>query len=189
VRFLIVGGLGGGTLEKHYTKVAQNVRAGEVTNAATLLAAMKEVTPNNTQFKAEFARATVSQSYLARYYLRMLEMTQRGDVEPQDVPNQDEQVVNLEHVLPESPSAEWRLEPELMQAYYRRLGNLALIQRTPNEDMGNAGFVSTKKAILSNSDFELTSAIGKYDDWGPGEIDKRQEQLAELAIKTWPLKV
>jgi hypothetical protein len=132
VRFLIVGGLGGGTLEKHYTKVAQKVRTGEIASASQLLAVMKDVTPNNAEFKETFARATVSQSYLARYYLRTMEVVERGAAEPQDIPNDDETVVNLEHVLPESPSAEWRFEPDLMQAYYRRIGNLALVQRTSN---------------------------------------------------------
>jgi hypothetical protein len=189
VRFLIVGGLGGGTMEKHYTKVAQKIRAGEVASASDVLAAMREVTPNNAEFKDAFARATVSQSHLARYYLRMLEIEVRGEAEPQDVPNQDERVVNLEHVLPESPGKEWRLDPDLMQAYYRRIGNLALLQKTTNELAGNEGYLSTKRAILKRSNFKLTSAIAKHDEWGFEQIDQRQEELAELAVKTWPLKV
>jgi hypothetical protein len=188
VRFLIVGGLGGGTLEKHYTTVARKVRLGQLKTANDILGAMKEVVPNNTEFEAAFAQATVSQAYLARYYLREMEIAQRGK-EPQDVPNDDETKVNLEHVLPESPSAEWKLDPDQMEAYYRRIGNLALVQRTPNEDMGNSGFKSTKRGVLAASEFRLTAEIGAQKQWGPREIEDRQRSLAALAVKTWPLKV
>ncbi|MEA2691633.1 MAG: hypothetical protein QOJ16_1020, partial [Acidobacteriota bacterium] len=189
VRFLIVGGLGGGTMEKHYTKVAQKVRAGEIASAADVLSAMREVSPNNAEFQEAFSRATVSQGHLARYYLRMLEIEAGGEKEPQHVPNQDERVITLEHVLPESPGKEWRLDPDLMQAYYRRIGNLALLPKTPNELAGNEGYRSTKRAILKRSNFKLTFTIAENEEWGFAQIDKRQKELAELAVKAWPLRV
>ena len=69
VRFLIVGGLGGGTLESHYSQRAKEVTDGTIKNASQLLKAMRHVIPTDERFEAEFATATASKPALARYYL------------------------------------------------------------------------------------------------------------------------
>jgi hypothetical protein len=56
--------------------------------------------------------------------------------------------------------------------------------------MGNAGYRSIKRAVLDKSDFLLTRSIAEKDeDWGPDQIEERQEDLAALALRAWPLKV
>jgi len=73
VRFLVHGGLGGGTLEKHYSDRAMEVGSGAVTTASALTSKMADVVPSDEEFKEAFSAATVSKQYLARYYLRVLE--------------------------------------------------------------------------------------------------------------------
>jgi len=41
--------------------------------------------------------------------------------------------------------------------------------------------------VLSASDFELTKEVGTEADWTKQAIVKRQERLASLAVKVWPL--
>lgn len=186
VRFLIVGGGRGGTLDAAYSKRATDVCEGKVTTAKQLSDAMVDIVPSDAQFHAEFSVCRVTKATLARYYLRALELSNRGEQEPEFVPNEDQSEITLEHVLPENPGRSWKMNPEIAAAYYKRLGNLVLLKATPNSTIGNAPFVS-KKAELAKSTYKLTEFVGKCDDWGTDEIEGRQKKLADIAVKTWPL--
>ena len=188
VRFTIYGGLGSGPLETHYSSTAKQVRDGVIKSASALLKAMKDVVPSDTVFREAFARASVSKSQLARYYVAALEKQAGGEIEPEFVPNLNEEQINLEHVLPQTPSADWaHVDLESQKLYCKRLGNLCLMKRTENQTVGNDSF-ATKKRQYAASLFKLTKSISKEEDWGPTEIEKRQAVLADLAVKTWPNK-
>ena len=149
---------------------------------------MKEVVPSDRIFSEEFMKATVSKDYLARYYLRVLENQYKGVQEPELVPNANEEIVNLEHILPENPSGDWGyIEPEIAKAYYKRIGNMALLRNRINSEIGNKG-IKIKAAYYQKSDFELTKALGKEQNWGISNIEERQKMLADLAVKAWPNK-
>lgn len=60
VRFLIVGGGRGGTLEKVYTDSARGVTRGEIMTAKELEKRIVPEIPTDHQFEAAFAAATVS---------------------------------------------------------------------------------------------------------------------------------
>jgi hypothetical protein len=63
---------------------------------------------------------------------------------------------------------------------------MVLLAETPNRDIGNDSF-DDKKLAYQPSTYHLTSELGRLSQWGPTEIEQRQRQLAELAIKAWPL--
>jgi hypothetical protein len=129
----------------------------------------------------------VSKAYLARYYLQALERQETGEAQPELVPNTNSNEVNLEHVLPQNPSPAWgQIEDELADAFFNRLGNLALMKQKINSDIGNAGF-DAKKGALADSQFELTKKIAVNDNWTTANIETRQNELAVLAIKAWPI--
>ena len=188
VRFLIVGGLGGGTLEKHYADAAKLVRTKNVKTAADLKKSLASVLPRDGEFKESFAVARVSKSHLARYYLQALELKNAKTKQPELVPNTNPDDVNLEHVLPKSYGPAWKADfsAEEHLAYRRRLGNLALLTQDENSGSGADGFAKKKK-VLARSSFALTSMIGAKSSWTSKEIEARQKRLAELAAKTWPL--
>jgi hypothetical protein len=185
VRFLIVGGRGG-LLDTNYAKYAQQVGTKQITTAADLMRLMVGVIPTDAAFKAAFATARVSQNYLARYYLRALEMQVKKDPQPELIPNEDQESINLEHILPENPSVDWGVEEDMAHANHRRLGNLVLLQATANSKIGNLPF-KDKKSVLKSSSFYLTKMIADNKIWTAKEINSRQKRLAELAVDTWPL--
>jgi hypothetical protein len=187
VRFLIVGGSRGGTLDAAYSKRATEVCEGKITTAKQLNEAMKDLVPTDAQFQAEFATCRVTKASLARYYLRALELCYRGEKEPEFVPNEDQSEINLEHVLPENPGKGWTIKPEIAAAFYKRLGNLVLLKASPNSTIGNEPFAA-KKRELESSTYKLTEVVGKAAEWGTDEIEARQKKLAEIAVKTWPLR-
>ncbi len=187
VRFLVVGGRGG-LLDTNYAKCAQLVGTEQVTTASALAKIMIGVVPADAAFEAAFATARVSQNYLARYYLRALELQIKKEAEPELIPNEDQELINLEHILPENPSAEWDVEEETASANHRRLGNLVLLQATPNSQIGNLPF-KDKRPVLKESSFFLTKMVAEKKAWTIGEINARQKKLAELAVATWPMSV
>jgi hypothetical protein len=189
VRFLIVGGGGGGTMERNYSLRAMEVREGIISTASELAKAMSSVVPGDAAFEAGFATARVSQAHLARYYLRALELQTKGDPEPELVPNTEEDVVNLEHILPQHPAGEWPdFDPDTAAAYYKRIGNMVLLQARANAAIGRDSF-RDKKQYFKKSAFILTSEVARRSTWGVDEINDRQKKLAAIAVKTWPVSI
>jgi hypothetical protein len=186
-RFLISGGRGG-LLDRWYSLSAQQVAEGKIKTANALTDYLAEIIPPDGLFEDDFARARVSQTHLARYYLRALEKTRKGQPEPEFTPNDDENVINLEHVLPQNPGTSWpNIDAEMARTYWRRIGNMAILQAKHNSVIGNASFAE-KKPMLAASAFLTTQDIAQYKTWGAEEIQKRQRELATLAVKTWPIK-
>lgn len=186
VRFLIAGGGGGGVLDRHYGLRAMEISRKEISTAKKLGERMIDVVPNDELFRRYFAIASVRQGNLARYYLKALDMHLKGEKKPQFVPSEDTTALNLEHVLPITPSAEWPIEPEVSAAYYRRLGNMALLGAADNVKLGNKSF-REKRKVLKASPFVLTEDIGDCAKWGPEAIERHQLKMAEIAPKVWPV--
>jgi hypothetical protein len=188
VRFMIAGGPTG-TVEKYYAGRAAEVWKGDIPSATDLAKAMNKYLPSDEAFRAAFATARVSKTYLARYFLRSLEQKHKGEAEPFHVVNDNETVVNLEHVLPERPSPAWaHIDKEVADAYCRRLGNMVLLRARANSQVGNDSFKAKKKVYkVSGGGMELTKQVLSCEQWGPDEIDERQKKLADLAVETWPL--
>ncbi|MFC1825435.1 HNH endonuclease family protein [Thermodesulfobacteriota bacterium] len=189
VRFLIVGGLGGGTLEKHYSESGKAIRDNKIKTVKQLSEKLKKILPNDARFENAFSTATVSKQYLARYYLRVLEKEALGESDPELIPNDNVEVVNLEHVLPLHPdTTAWNnFDDEDHSFYVRRLGNMALLKTRINTDAGNDSF-KYKKTFYKKSNYSLTKEISKSKSWDKRAIEDRQTKLSELAVTAWPLR-
>jgi Protein of unknown function (DUF1524) len=186
VRFLVVGGRGG-LLDRNYAVRANEITVGTIKTAEQLKNALTDILPADGLFEAAFAEARISQGFLARYLLRALQLKANDDKAPENVPNDEENIVNLEHVLPENPNGNWKhVDSETVAALHKRLGNMVLLQAKANTMIGNSSFIEKKK-VLKSSSYSLTQAVAKYDQWGAKEIKERQAKLAKLAVETWPL--
>ncbi len=186
VQFQIVGGAGGGTLERIYSD-ARGVAEGKLTSIEEILNGFSTL-PADSAFIAAFAVASISKQALARYYLRMLESGVPG-ASSELVPSTDKGRVNLEHVLPVTPSDRW-LEiwsADDAKAYHRRLGNMAIMAAKMNSTLGNEEF-ATKKLELAKSAFYFTKMISQYATWDQTTIERRQTVMAETAAKVWSVR-
>jgi len=140
VRFLIVGGRGG-LLDRNYSLAAFDVANGTIATATALKTKLDEILPVDAVFAATFAEAKISQNYFARYLLRAMEQQHNKVDEPEFVPSDDENTINLEHVLPENPGALWAgIDSDIAAALFRRIGNLVLLQASRNTLIGNSSF-------------------------------------------------
>lgn len=187
VRFLVVGGGSGGLLDRHYGLRAQEVTDHLVTTAKELTIRMNGVVPNNAAFEAAFARHAVTKAVLARYYLRCLDKYSNGDDKSYIGEFERAQSsANLEHIMPETAWQTWGLQLEVVEANYKRIGNLCLLEPKKNVLVGNETF-DVKVKTYKSSTFTTTQDVARYSTskWGIEEIDLRQADLAKSAPKIW----
>lgn len=187
VRLLIAGTTRSGSVELPLAGIANNIFKEDITLASQIKNALKTIVPSDIQFAEMFQIASVSNAKLARYYLRSLEMAAKEEAEPWLIPNDDRQVINLEHVLPEKPEENWpEFNDEQRRVYSKRIGNLALLQASANSDLKSKSFADKAK-IYATSPYVLTKQIADVSRWTTEEIARRQEILAQLALKAWPI--
>jgi Protein of unknown function DUF262 len=105
VRLIIASSTRTSSVEVPLADAAKSVFEGTIETAKSLKGELASLTPTDGDFRAAFETAKVSNAKLARYYLRSLEMTAKNEAEPWFVPQDDRQVINLEHVLPKKPEA------------------------------------------------------------------------------------
>ena len=187
VRFQIVGGVGGGTLERIYADTAKSITENKIKSAKEVTDAFRTL-PTDAAFEAGFSIASISKPSLARFYLRSLEEGMSAETEER-VPNTDVEKVNLEHVLPLTVTEEWEkiFSKDDTRAYQKRLGNLALMSSKSNSKAGNDSFTEKRK-VFAKSTFHFTKIIGSKKIWNKKEIEQRQNEMAKLAVKIWPSK-
>lgn len=185
-RYNVIGSQPTNEQERVYYTVAQKIANGEIKTISAALEGMKAIYPNDDAFKAAFAekiiRTTNSRNLrIVRYILCALEK-QAGGIEN----DFESDSFNVEHVLPQNPENDWEaFSDEEIDAMVYRLGNMALLSKKVNKNLGNAGFV-TKKPVLAESQFELTRKIAEDNaDWTPERISARQKLLAKLATTVW----
>jgi hypothetical protein len=187
VRFIITSNTSRGSIDEVLGEAANLAFTGEITTSPGIRKKVADTIPLDEEFRKAFETATVSKAQFARYYLRSLEMAAKGEATPWFIPNDDRQVINLEHVLPQAPEQNWpQFGDDEIRIYARRIGNLALLLAKTNSDLRSSDF-KTKKAIYKISPYELTRMIAQNTAWGKDEITSRQKALAELALKAWPL--
>ncbi len=186
VRYQMVGGIGGGTLEKEYADTAKAVTEEKIKTPEEVIQAFKNV-PSDSAFLSAFSIASVSKQKVARYYLRELEIAEASD-NAQTIPNHDTNSVNLEHVLPTTPDPVWKnlFTDNEMRSYQKRIGNLAIMSAKLNSTIGNGCF-NDKKEHYKDSAFIFTRELANEDSWGKKAIDSRQKKMAEVAVKHWSL--
>ncbi|MBI3583670.1 MAG: HNH endonuclease [Nitrospinae bacterium] len=169
----------------------EDITEGAIKNASQLRKALKDIIPQDAEFKENFINATVSKGNLARYYLRAIENTNRKNTNPELLVNSNPEEVNLEHILSKTYNAvNWpNFTEDQHSSFYKRIGNLTLTTTQLNsEELKDKPF-GDKKKYYDNSELWITKMItDKYNDWTTDTIKERQKELAEIAVETWSLK-
>ena len=186
VRFLVAGSGGGGPLDRAYGQLAKDIMEGTVKTAKEIAAQVRPgVLRTDDEFRQAFSKARVSKTNLARYYLRALELHHQNDQTAELGDTLDESFkFNVEHIMPQSEAVGWNVSEQTALQFRKRLGNMVLLNPEANVKLGNKPF-SEKRGVYASSPLLLTQAVSKFEDWGPAEIDIRQESLSELAVKIW----
>ena len=116
--------------------------------------------------------------------------------------------VHVEHILPQTPTAEVREafdKPAEYDDYLSRLGNLTLLEKTINSSVSNGSYAD-KVPGYRQSSFLLTKSLAEkphvgvntqlnravadliqFEYWNSQTITERQEMLTALARKVWDM--
>jgi hypothetical protein len=188
VRGVVTETVNSGSTEERYCEVATAIRNGQVKTVKSVRERLGSAVPSDDHFKEAFAIMRVPKNATARYYLLALERYEAKNPEPELVPNEDGDQLNLEHVLPQNATeVDWPAfkTAEDRHSWAYRLGNMTLLPKGKNGKIGNKSFV-VKAPILSSSAMTLTVEVGNQAKWTSVEIAARQKSLAEKAVLTWP---
>lgn len=185
-RYNVIGNQPTHEQERVYHSVAQKISSGGVSTAVEALEAMKSVYPGDESFRAAFAEKIIRTTHsrnlrIVRYILCALEKQVNG----QDYDFESDRF-NVEHVLPQNPASGWAaFSDEEADTMAYRLGNMTLLDKAQNRDLGNAEF-NIKKPVLAASNFELTRKLAEDNaDWTPERIAARQKAMAKTATGVW----
>jgi hypothetical protein len=185
-RYNVIGSQPTNEQERVYNAVAEKLSAKHLTDPGAVLAAMSSVYPSDDAFRAAFAeksiRTTQSRNRrVVRYILCALEKRLTGN--PLDF---DSDGLDLEHVLPENPQAGWEaFSDDEVEALVYRIGNLTLLSKSVNKDLGNVAY-SMRRPVYAGSSFGITRKIAEDNaDWTPERLAKRQDWMAAQATAIW----
>lgn len=192
VRGLVHGQTGGGEAEHTYITAAAEIRSGNVTTVDKLrkwFVDREMLVVDNALFKTAFKqfpfdrRNSHTRARAILYALERQKISNKSGLKPRET-------LTVEHVLPQSPEpGEWaNFNDDQQRVYTYNLGNLLLIDgpSRANDLLGNKEWPQKKTLIKSWGDqTALTTAALKYQQWTTSTIDKRNDALADLAVKTW----
>jgi uncharacterized protein with ParB-like and HNH nuclease domain len=189
LRYNIICGFNPNKLESAYSKTARYIREQKPNSIKNIFEQLKEFYPNDAEFTKYFAdkTLTVSNTKLTRYLLSEINSYYMGSKELVANPNGTE--LNLEHILPQTPSKSWLEEFSKLDhsQYIYRLGNMTLLNSSVNRKVGNTSFQEKCSAAFAHSKLEITKEILNHSIWGPKQIEERQKKMGKAACQIWRL--
>jgi hypothetical protein len=188
VRGLIVGGIGGGTAERYYATAATSVRTEKLTSAEQIYRVIEPFVATDSDFAQQFERARIRNLRLVAYYLMCIEHRLQGVLSaPMLVSDAEEDQTEVVKVISAKASAlDWpNFEQDEIASVSYRLGNTALLEPELVAGFAEAAW-SGRREILSRSRYATTRSAAEFDEWSPDAIDRRQRELADLAVNVWP---
>lgn len=185
-RGLIVGGIGGGTTERAYSLAAVNVRFGASTSADAVYAQLRPNIPTDEDFRNAFERASVARLRLAHYVLRSLNRALESESHPalEPFPSERSAPVAMPLLPRNAAPLEWRgFAADDLGRHVSRIGNMVLRppgrRAVPDDREG-------RMAWALSLHYAINQAVAEYDSWSPDAIRHRQQDMAALAVATWP---
>jgi hypothetical protein len=64
---------------------------------------------------------------------------------------------------------------------------MCLLGEGANRQLGSKGFASKRERLKASGELVLTAEVAAFEQWDRAAIETRQERMADLAVKTWPL--
>lgn len=182
VRAQVAGTLGGGTADDAFGSVAAGISSGTAKNQTDVRALIDRLVPTDEEFREAFtAYGDVSISR-AKYLLAMLEKAADERAGNPERPLEwHARSVTIEHILPLSRARSNAADSAVVE----KLGNLALLEKRLNKDLGSSDF-SAKRLVYRDSAFGLTSQLASKRTWSRRSITQRTKDLAMLACIAWP---
>ncbi|NJO47844.1 MAG: DUF262 domain-containing protein [Oscillatoriales cyanobacterium RM2_1_1] len=181
-RYTVISSLNPNELENLYNKVAIAITNGKITNPKQVFDHLRSIYVSDEKFLQDFSLLSIStkgqKKKLVRYILFKLE----ADASHIEV---NEDSFSIEHILPESPSSDWRrsfTDAQIEEMVYR-IGNLTPLEPHLNRQVGNELY-PIKQTAYQESVYTLTKNV-LAEEWNPNTLATRQKYLAQRATHIW----
>ncbi len=181
-----VCGLGTNSLNKVFpfvTKKINKVQYLESIKAHFVCLTEKQRFPNNDEFKKLFITIDFYNFQKKKYFLERLE-----NFDTKEPVNTQE--CTIEHIMPQTLNLEWERDlGENFQAihdkYLHTIGNLTLTGY--NQNYSNNSFQEKRdmEKGFKQSPLKLNQSLKDLESFGEKKIEKRANDLADLALKIW----
>jgi uncharacterized protein with ParB-like and HNH nuclease domain len=138
--------------------------------------------------------------FLYEYELSLLTGSVQKKVDWNDLLRTEKDKISIEHVYPQTETAEWAkmfkdIKKKDRLAYGATLGNLLLLSAAINSSLQNDSFSAKKSAKYDTSGHKLRNGysdgshseieVSQNESWGPDEIRKRGLDLLRFMEKRW----
>ncbi|WP_373496680.1 HNH endonuclease family protein [Aquiflexum sp.] len=160
---------------------------------------LMEDTPTDDEFLDSFSRHELKQRVInrARYMLTKIEYFKRKGTSEISINGADD--VHVEHIIPQTIDTktskndfgDW--EKYLGEKakinhkkFVNRIGNMTLLASSLNISASNNPFAK-KKGSYKTSELFITRELAELRDFKFSHVDKRGQDLAQIAIKIWKL--
>lgn len=184
VRALFAGTIGARLSEDVFADAAVAISDGGAKNQHGVRDRLSRLIPNDAAFKQAFTQAGSVPTARAKYLLAMLEKANAiKSGSSQALPDWSSPGVNVEHIYSQSAAK----QSEAASAVVDQLGNLALLEKRFNRDLGAKPF-DEKSPVYAQSAFALTRLVATKPTWDLPDISTRVDELAELACLAWPFR-
>lgn len=139
--------------------------------------------PNDEEFKKCLTERNLYRTRIIRYLLEQIENHENKEVV-------DFSKLQIEHVMPQTLTNNWKTMLSdnwefVHQKYLDNLGNLTLTGY--NQEYSNKPFTEKREAEngFKRSRLRLNSDLARRKTWNEGEIRKRANRLATIALQIW----
>jgi len=145
--------------------------------------------PSFEFFVESFNEISYKQSEQSRQLIKYI----LGEINNLDVSGEhkiDFNVVNIEHILPQTPNKAWGLTKDDIKGYVNKLGNLTLLHVKLNSATSNSP-IEEKIEYLRKSEITMNQKLVQFFEtnnyeWDEKQINDRHEELAKIAYdKVW----
>jgi hypothetical protein len=159
-------------VEGVFNALAKRIRDGEICRAREFFAGLKDVYPDDDQFRNSFA--IVKFDYGANRKLLGYLVAELEEAEGGTRPDTSHSDFTIEHIEPESSEQDWT----------DRLGNLIPLENSQNKRCARLPF-EQKRLIYGESRYLLAQTVSRWERWGYEEMESFQKKLAKLAVGRW----
>ena len=175
------------TAEAVYSKVANQIYKKELTDAKSVVQALKPIYVADENFVLAFSTTRIK-TKTKKAFVKYLLVELENQISATKYQYEDS-TATIEHILPENPGEIWNdsFPHDIQEEYISRLGNYTLLKGKDNKskNLSNNASFSEKLEIYKKSQYKLSSEYCSYDDFTPNTLQKRQERLAKVAKSIW----
>ncbi|GHS00151.1 hypothetical protein JP0112_08190 [Helicobacter pylori] len=180
-----VCGLGTNSLNKVFPSFTKHIQKNEYFKSLEAhfgYLTEKQRFPNNDEFKDCFITIDFYSFQKREYFFERLENDTKEPVNTKEC--------TIEHIMPQTLTEEWKRDlgenfQEIHDKYLHTIGNLTLTGYNP--EYSNRSFQEKKgmEKGFKNSPLRLNQGLKGLESFGEEEIEKRANDLADLALKIW----